>query len=141
MDRLGFDARIREGKLLTSLPWDVFSDTVVQKMFRQSAAFEEEGPDLVPVDYGYIHAVSKDAIHLLEGVDAALRSMECTIQAQSETRTVDTFASSTARDALRHRKELFHSTRLRLVSIDQRLKNIINLVGSPFLALAPACSS
>lgn len=102
-------------------------------MFKQSAAFEDEGSDQVSVDYSYIHAVSKDAIHLLEGVDATIRSLECTIQAHSETQATDTFAWSGARDNLRLRRELFHSTRLRLLSIDQRLKNVINLVSSPCL--------
>lgn len=108
----------------------------MQRMFKQSAAFEEEGSDPVSVDYSYIHAVSKDAIHLLEGVDATLRSLECTIQAHSETPATNAFAWGSARDNLRLRRELFHSTRLRLLSIDHRLKNVINLVSSPCL---PPC--
>src|SRR5947207_11499 len=50
--------------------------------------------------------------------------------AEMDTRDVAIWQAT--QDALHHRREMFYSTRLRLSSIDQRLKNVINLVRHPF---------
>lgn len=97
-------------------------------VFEQSAALEAEASDLLAIEYNRNHALAKDAIYLVEGLDAVLRSLECTIRAHDEMDKHDFALWQATKDALNHRREMFHSTRLRLASIDQRLKNVINLV-------------
>lgn len=85
------------------------------------------------IDYTNVHLLAKDAIHLVEGVDAALRSLNCVLDAHSDlkgSKTGEDFDEIWKRtsEALKHRVEMLQSTRLRLASVDQRLKNIINLV-------------
>jgi hypothetical protein len=67
---------------------------------------------------------------MIESLDAALRSIECVIQAHTNIYKEDLVIWQAVQDALHHRREMFHSTRLRVLSIHQRLKNVINLVSS-----------
>jgi hypothetical protein len=106
-----------------------------QTVFKQSAALEAETLDILAIEYNRIHALAKDAIHLVEGLDAVLRSLECAIRAHAEMDKRDVAIWQATQDALHHRREMFHSTKLRLSSIDQRLKNVINLVRHPFTSL------
>jgi len=112
--------------------WLVSCLIVAQIVFEQSAVLEAEASDLLAIEYNRIHALAKDAIHLVEGLDAVLRSLECAIRAHAEMDKRDVAMWQATQDALHHRKEMFHSTKLRLSSIDQRLKNVINLVRHPF---------
>jgi hypothetical protein len=83
------------------------------------------------VDYSKIHSLAKDTIHQEEGLDAALRSLECALRHHGEIYEHDTEMWKFTQDALYHRREMFYSTRLRMVSVEQRLKNIINMVSLP----------
>ncbi|KAH9904159.1 hypothetical protein F4778DRAFT_780840 [Xylariomycetidae sp. FL2044] len=105
------------------------SREVEKEVFEQSSFIGSSELDLLEFDYKKIHNIAKGAMHLIEGVDAALRSLECVIghHAEAPTDSRDGIVWRATHDALRHRRELFYSTRLRLTSIDQRLKNIINL--------------
>lgn len=85
---------------------------------------------MLNIDYPCIHTLAKDAIHLVEGVDAILRSLQCVLIAHSGTSTQQDPVGRCTNDAFNHRIEMFHSTKLelRLISVDQRLKNVIYLV-------------
>ncbi|KAI1773001.1 hypothetical protein F4818DRAFT_424582 [Hypoxylon cercidicola] len=89
----------------------------------------ELGP--LEIDYRRIHHRAKDAIHLVEVLDAVILSLECAINEhtdmQRDMKRDAELIWKTEHDELRHRRETFRSTRLRLSSIDQRLRNVINL--------------
>lgn len=100
-----------------------------QIIFEHSAQLDTDSSQLLNIDYHGIHNLAKDAIHLVEGLDAALRSLECALRCHSEIEKHDPVIWNATHDALHHRREMFHSTRLRMLSVEQRLKNVINMVG------------
>jgi hypothetical protein len=107
-----------------------------QRTFEHLAQLETDSSKLFEIDYHGIHNLAKDAIHLVEGLDAVLRSLECTLSCHSKIEKHDFVIWNATHDALHYRREMFHSTRLRMLSVEQRLKNVINMVGhfssSPF---------
>lgn len=101
-------------------------------LFNQSKQSGAVTKDKLAVDYTDVHLLAKDAIHLVEGVDATLRSLRCVLDAHDELKALKTedeygkiWKSTT--EALKYRIEMLQSTRLRLASVDKRLQNIINL--------------
>jgi hypothetical protein len=103
-----------------------------QSIFERSAQLEIDSAELLAIDYNSIHNLAKDAIHMVEGLDASLRSLECALRYHSEMEKLqkdDPAIWEAIHRSLHYRREMFHSTRLRMLSVDQRLKNIINMVG------------
>jgi len=100
-----------------------------QSTFEHSAQLEIDSSKLLAIDYNGIHNLAKDAIHLVEGLDAVLRSLECVLRYHGEIEKHDSVIWKATHDALHYRREMFHSTRLRMLSVEQRLKNVINMVG------------
>jgi hypothetical protein len=100
-----------------------------QSTFEHSAQLGSNGSERIAINYNGIHNLAKDAIHMVEGLDAVLRSVECALRCHSEKEKDDSVVWTATHNALQYRKEMFHSTRLRMVSVEQRLKNVINLVG------------
>ncbi len=69
---------------------------------------------------------------MVEGLDAVLRSLESALRYHSEMehpQKHDPAIWEAIHGSLHYRKEMFHSTRLRMLSVEQRLKNVINMVG------------
>lgn len=108
-----------------------------QGIFEHSAQLEINDSELNSKDYKNIHNLAKDAIHMVEGLDAALRSVECALHYHGEVEKHDALIWTATHNALQYRKEMFHSTRLRMVSVEQRLKNVINMVGHSIFILCP----
>lgn len=81
------------------------------------------------MDFAGLHNVSKHITHLLEGADAALATLERLIHHadRSMKRQTPTAASQHTLDLLEHCQTLFKSTKLRLLSLESRMANIINL--------------
>jgi hypothetical protein len=100
-----------------------------QIIFEHSAQLDTDSSQLLNIDYHGIHNLAKDAVHLVEGLDAVLRSLECALRYHSEIEKHDPIIWNATHDALHHRREMFHSTRLQMLSVEQRLKNVINMVG------------
>lgn len=100
-----------------------------QSTFEHSAQLGSNDSERIAINYNGIHNLAKDAIHMVEGLDAVLRSVECALRCHSEIEKDDSVVWTATHNALQYRKEMFHSTRLRMVSVEQRLKNVINLVG------------
>ncbi|KAF4637688.1 hypothetical protein G7Y89_g403 [Cudoniella acicularis] len=99
-------------------------------IFEHSAQLEVNSSDLLAIDYNSIHNLAKDAIHMVEGLDAVLRSLECALRYHSDIedlRKGDLAIWEAIHGSLHYRKEMFHSTRLRMLSVEQRLKNVINM--------------
>jgi hypothetical protein len=102
-----------------------------QRTFEYSAKLDTNDFQQIPIDYNGIHNLAKDAIHMVEGLDAVLRSVECALSYHREIEKHDSVIWTATHNALQYRKEMFHSTRLRMVSVEQRLKNVVNMVGHP----------
>ncbi|PVH70360.1 hypothetical protein DL98DRAFT_661200 [Cadophora sp. DSE1049] len=98
-----------------------------RRTFEYSAQLGINGSERIIIDYNGIHNLAKDAIHMVESLDAVLRSVECALRCHSEKEKDDFVIWTATHNALQCRKEMFHSTRLRMVSVEQRLKNVINL--------------
>ncbi|KAJ0119973.1 hypothetical protein J7T55_000823 [Diaporthe amygdali] len=109
--------------LVDESAWTILDNGI----FRQSSSDDIERHHMLNIDYPRIHTLAKDAIHLVEGVDATLRSLQCVLNAHSATATHQDPIWRGTNDAFNHRIEMFQSTKLRLTSVDQRLKNVINL--------------
>jgi hypothetical protein len=99
-----------------------------QITFENSAQLGINGSERIEIDYTGIHNLAKDAIHMMESLDAVLRSVECALHCHREQEKHDSVIWTATHNALQYRKEMFHSTRLRIASVEQRLKNVINLV-------------
>lgn len=97
-----------------------------RRTFEHSAKLDIDTSELLAIDYNSIHHLSKDSIHLVEGLDAVLRSLECALRCHNEMEH-NSDVWKVTQDALHYRREMFHSTRLRMISVEQRLKNVINL--------------
>ncbi|KAM5465147.1 hypothetical protein MferCBS49748_005087 [Microsporum ferrugineum] len=80
------------------------------------------------VDLHHVHTIAKNAIFMLEGVDATLRSLDAAVTHHQELSQTRPPIWRATHSSLLYRKELFHSTRLRIISVEKRLQNIINLV-------------
>ncbi|KAK4173350.1 hypothetical protein QBC36DRAFT_336027 [Triangularia setosa] len=86
------------------------------------------------LDLHGIHTSAKNAIYLVEALDAILRAVDRVLSAHKELlpdstnkwRTENRIWDNTHR-LLRYRSELFHSTRLRIVSSHERIKNTVDL--------------
>ena len=104
----------------------------VKSIFEHSAQLDIDGSELLTIDYNSIHNLAKDAIHMVEGLGAVIRSLECALRYHSEMEKLqkdDPAIWEATHRSLHYRREMFHSTRLRMLSVDQRLKNVINMVG------------
>ncbi|KAI0166766.1 hypothetical protein GGR52DRAFT_555448 [Hypoxylon sp. FL1284] len=97
-------------------------------VFKQSSSITAPGErGLMEINYSRIHHRAKDALHLIEAVEAVLLTLECALGEHADMERDRGLIWKIEHDKLRHRKESFRSTRLQLSSIDQRLKNVINL--------------
>jgi Mg2+ and Co2+ transporter CorA len=81
------------------------------------------------IDFTGLHNVSKHITHLCEGADAALSTLQLLIQhvERSINRSAPATVGRQSRDSLEHCATLFQSTRLRLLSLESRMANVINL--------------
>ncbi|KAM5471201.1 hypothetical protein MauCBS54593_003541 [Microsporum audouinii] len=83
------------------------------------------GPPVV--DLHHAHTVAKNAIFMLEGLDATLRSLDAAIIYHQEISDIYPTIWRATHNTLLHRRELFQATKLRTISVEKRLTNIINL--------------
>jgi Mg2+ and Co2+ transporter CorA len=81
------------------------------------------------IDFAGLHNVSKHITHLREGSDAALLTLQRLIQylERSSNKSTPATASEQTHDSLEHSQTLFNSTKLRLLSLESRMANVINL--------------
>ncbi|KIX00001.1 uncharacterized protein Z518_10928 [Rhinocladiella mackenziei CBS 650.93] len=96
-------------------------------IFNHSARLADSSFHQPVLDYTRIHRFAKDTIFLIEGLEAALRSLERAIQCHADTGKKNPVIWQATHEALLHHREMFHSTRLRTLSVEHRLKNLINL--------------
>jgi len=82
------------------------------------------------IDLVLAHAVAKNAVFSIEGLDAVLRALDMAItyHEDGEPPQDRNLAWKRTHKALLYRRELFHSTRLRSLSSQNRIQNIISLV-------------
>ncbi|EFE32211.1 uncharacterized protein ARB_01102 [Trichophyton benhamiae CBS 112371] len=120
--------------------------------FKGTRDLDASFPGPPVVDIYYVHTIAKNAIFMLEAVDATLRSLDAAIahhqelsytisppqkNKKEENRKILHLVNGTSdkrspiwratQGMLLHRRELFQATRLRTISVEKRLTNIINL--------------
>ncbi|KIN06864.1 hypothetical protein OIDMADRAFT_68277, partial [Oidiodendron maius Zn] len=78
------------------------------------------------IDFVGLHNVSKHITYLCEGADAALFTLQGLIREVERSKAPLTMRLPT-QDSLDHCETLFQSTKLRLVSLEKRMANVINL--------------
>lgn len=103
---------------------------ITQLAFNDTKALNTKLTGASALDLYDAHLISKNAIHMLEGLNAALRSVDAVIAHHREAFSNGLPIWRVTHDSLRHHKELFHSTHLRISSIQKRLANVIQLVMS-----------
>lgn len=80
------------------------------------------------IDLHRLHTSAKNSLFMLEALDAAVRVAEAAISAHEPLRQHGRIVPENTHRRLRHRLELFHSTRLRMLSCQARIKNTVDLV-------------
>ncbi|KAH6854674.1 hypothetical protein B0I37DRAFT_36799 [Chaetomium sp. MPI-CAGE-AT-0009] len=104
------------------------ANQVEQTTFQEAAklldAMEEQAK---PLPLFKAHVVAKNAIYNLEALDSTLRCLEKSIECHSNIEKRSPYWLGT-HESLLYTAELFKSTRYRILSVDTRMKNVINLV-------------
>ncbi|KAN0101465.1 hypothetical protein V8E51_011975 [Hyaloscypha variabilis] len=115
----------------TSFGDDLFSETVSDWSFPLQNVLSHAtlGSIAGRMDFAGLHNVSKHITHLREGADAALLTLNRLIKhvERSTKNSTSETASEQTRDSLEHCQTLFQSTKLRLLSLESRMANVINL--------------
>lgn len=97
-----------------------------------STAANTSSPIVVDFDLHQMHTSAKNAVFMLEALDAAIRLSDAALSdheaAQRGTSANDSRVWLSTHHLLRHRHELFHSLKLRTVSCQARIKNTVDLV-------------
>src|SRR5690349_8598736 len=105
---------------------------MIQRVFAEASALKGTLAHVPEIDLVLAHAVAKNAIYRVEGIDAVLRSLNMALACHEESAPAaqdrSVVAWQRAQKALVYRKELFHSTKLRSLSSQSRVQNIIELV-------------
>ncbi|KAH8881790.1 hypothetical protein GQ53DRAFT_667085, partial [Thozetella sp. PMI_491] len=79
------------------------------------------------LDLGRIHTNAKNAIFMIEGLDAAIRLVSMALLEHESLPERDSVVWRNTHRSLRHQSELFHSSRLRTLSSRDRIKNTTDL--------------
>jgi len=82
------------------------------------------------VDLSVLHTVAKNAIFMIEGLNAVLRTLDSATASHADATHNTSRHWKNIHRSLRYRAELFQSTMLRTVSSQERIKNVIDLVGA-----------
>lgn len=89
---------------------------------------EDQSSSETNVDFQNLHDISRNCIFLLESLDAVMATLDTMADHLRSLQTVSsTSFTNTAIQALAHRRRAFHSTSMRLGSLDKRIQNIIGL--------------
>jgi hypothetical protein len=78
------------------------------------------------IDFVGLHNISKHVIYLREGVEASLQTLQQLTRHHGQSNSESALRNST-QDSLEYCRTLFQSTQLRLVSLEKRTANLINL--------------
>ncbi|KAL2154657.1 hypothetical protein VTH82DRAFT_3333 [Thermothelomyces myriococcoides] len=115
---------------IDNLAWGVTTlvRTEEQEVFdRTRLLWSNESSSIGNVALHRLHTSAKNALFMLEALDAAVRLAETAISAHEPLRQRGGIVSENTHLHLRHRLELFHSTRLRMLSCQARIKNTVDL--------------
>lgn len=88
-------------------------------------------PTVADFDLHQIHTSAKNAVFMIEALDAAIRLADSALadhEAPGEMSARNSRIWLNTHRLLRHRRELFHSLRLRTLSCQARIKNTVDLV-------------
>ncbi|KAK1757076.1 hypothetical protein QBC47DRAFT_451539 [Echria macrotheca] len=100
-----------------------------EDVFRRARMLRSSDTAIVDLDLHRIHTSAKNAIFMVEALDAAIRSVDLALVNHGLLRGTapgnDIWENTDRR--LRHTCELFHSTKLRTASDQARIKNTVDL--------------
>ena len=95
------------------------------RMLRSTTNMEST---IVDFDLHRIHTNAKNAIFMIEALDGALRLVDAALSDHETQGGKGNIVWQNTQRRLRHRREMFHSSRLRTVSCQARIKNTVDLV-------------
>ncbi|KAK4118233.1 hypothetical protein N657DRAFT_694550 [Parathielavia appendiculata] len=98
-----------------------------EDVFRRVQLLRSKEFSVADLDLHRLHTSLKNAIFMLEGLDAAIRLVELALLEHESPRRRRGQVWENTHRLLRHRGELFQSTKLRTVSSQARVKNSIDL--------------
>lgn len=102
---------------------------------KQTILTQAEHPESAAqnVDFVEMHNVAKTIIYLNEGADAMISSVGSMLEShQMDAHDQQSASAAMTIHGLRYQKGVFHSTQLRLQSLEKRMNNILNLVRFSF---------
>ncbi len=114
--------------------WDVNTliRTEEQDIFRRTRTFRSTSDKvsaIAEIDLHRIHTSAKNAVFMIESLDSAIRLVDAALSDHEEwCGDKGSRAWLNIHRRLRHRGELFQSSRLRTVSSQARIKNTVDLV-------------
>ncbi|KAF3481513.1 uncharacterized protein GIQ15_04272 [Arthroderma uncinatum] len=104
-----------------------FCRNIEKDAFRGARHLDASFQGAPVVDLHHVHTIAKNAIFMLEGLEATLRSLDAAIAHHRELPDTHLPIWKATHSTLVHRRELFQATKLRIISVEKRLANIINL--------------
>lgn len=116
IDRIAWDVT----NLIRTEEEDIFQRARMLKSTAESAVTD--------LDLHRIHTSAKNAIFMIEALDAAIRLVDSTLSDHELFGQRGNRVWENTHRHLHHRRELFHSTKLRTISCQGRIKNTIDLV-------------
>ncbi|KAL2163775.1 hypothetical protein VTH06DRAFT_5834 [Thermothelomyces fergusii] len=116
-------------RFLDRLVWGVTTLVRIeeQDVFDRTRLLLSDESSVGNLDLHRLHTSAKNAVFMLEALDAALRLVEAAVSAHEDWAPRDNTVSENTHRNLRHRLELFHSTRLRVLSCQASINNTVNL--------------
>ena len=112
------------------IAWEVTDlvRTDEKDIFRRARMLQSNESTIADLDLHQIHTSAKNAIFMLEALDAAIRLVDMALLGHESLRQRSGEVWENTHRRLRHRNELFQSTKLRTVSSQARIKNTVDLV-------------
>jgi len=127
--------------------WSItkLANEVEQTTFQEAAKLPDPTEEpFTPLPLFKAHVVAKNGIYSLEALDSALKCIDKAVDYHNDVQPRSPDWDDVHKSLL-YTTDLFHSTRYRINSVNDRMKNVINLVstapGSPTSSPTPSVSS
>ena len=118
-------------RLVDKIAWEATKLILADEkdIFRRAQMLRSTSESTVTdLDLHRIHTNTKNAVFMIEALDAAIRLVGAVLSDHEMYGQRGNRVWENTHRRLRHRSELFHSTRLRTVSSQGRIKNTVDLV-------------
>ena len=117
-----FDSAVRPD------PSEKNAETIAQKN-AETIAQENAEKIAKNIDFVGLHNIAKHIVYLKESCEAMMTTVDCIISSRfpENQQVIPADTCSRAQRALNYRRGAFHSTQLRLISMEKRMENLIQL--------------